>query len=118
MSIETVVIKIKKAVSEVTDVTIAEMEGKCRKRDIVEARHVSMYFIKLKLPGLALVKLGNMFGGRDHSSVIHAIESVFNLKEVDWRMKEVYKHVEAKLATVYLPKYTKQHCQELIGFEL
>lgn len=51
------------------------MDGKWRKREWVEARHIAMYMIK-KFTTLSLKKIGMYFGGRDHSTVLNAIEMV------------------------------------------
>jgi chromosomal replication initiator protein len=49
--------------------------GKSRKRPIVDARQVAMHFCK-QLTHLSLEAIGNRFGGRDHSTVIHACRAV------------------------------------------
>lgn len=49
--------------------------GKSRKRPIVDARQVAMFFCK-QLTQLSLEAIGRRFGGRDHSTVIHACRAV------------------------------------------
>jgi len=52
-----------------------QLRAKTRKKDVVRARQVAMYLAK-KLTKHSLVTIGLHFGGRDHSTVIHAIENV------------------------------------------
>ncbi len=51
------------------------LRAKTRKKDVVRARQVAMYLAK-QLTQHSLVTIGLHFGGRDHSTVIHAIENV------------------------------------------
>lgn len=62
-------------VCRVLDVEKEELISKSRERHIVEARQIAMYFIH-RYCNLSLKPIGNLFGGRDHSTVIHARECV------------------------------------------
>ncbi|MEX0884396.1 MAG: helix-turn-helix domain-containing protein, partial [Cyclobacteriaceae bacterium] len=55
---------------------------KTRKKEIVIARQVAMYFSK-EFTNHSLKSIGYHFGGRDHSTVIHAVQSVNDLMETD-----------------------------------
>ena|SRR5690606_36410100 len=84
--------EIKNAVSEYSGVSIEDMEGKSRKRKIINARFPAIHFIKkLVKPELSLKEIGKEFGGRDHSSVIHALTVVQNLTESDRHFRN---HIE------------------------
>lgn len=61
--------------SEVFDIPNDQLRAKTRKKDVVRARQVAMFLSK-HLTSHSLVTIGLHFGGRDHSTVIHAIESV------------------------------------------
>ncbi len=65
------------------------LASKKRTRDVIVPRQVAMYVIKESL-GMSLVRIGEFFGGRDHSTVIHSIRKVEERMEqdVDFR-KEV-----------------------------
>jgi chromosomal replication initiator protein len=63
-------------------VTMNDLYSKTRKREVVMARHLSMYLIR-KYTGYSLVQIGLYFGGRDHSSVCHAIDNINNLPPHD-----------------------------------
>ena len=52
-----------------------DLTAKSRSRPLTQARHIAMYLIR-ENTGLSLVKIGELFGGRDHSTVLHAIGKV------------------------------------------
>jgi chromosomal replication initiator protein len=92
---------IMKFVSEFFSVGIDQMKDKTRKREIVVARQVSMFLAK-EYTNMSLKSIGSHFGGRDHSTVIHAIQSINNLMETDKKfnatMQEVFKKLKLKSA--------------------
>jgi chromosomal replication initiator protein len=51
------------------------MSAKIRTKEIAEARQIAMYLAR-ELTGLSLPKIGDGFGGRDHTTVIHACEKI------------------------------------------
>jgi len=60
----------------------AELKGKKRTQKLALARQTSMYLIRTLL-NFSLAEIGEFFGGKDHSTVIHAIEKITNLKKSD-----------------------------------
>ncbi len=58
------------------------LSAKTRKREAVTARHLAMYFCK-ELTSHSLKSIGNRFGGRDHSTVIHACRAVRDRMELE-----------------------------------
>jgi chromosomal replication initiator protein len=62
--------------------TVAELKGKKRTQKLALARQVSMYLIRT-LVGLSLSEIGEFFGGKDHTTVMHAIEKIEHLKKSD-----------------------------------
>ncbi len=54
---------------------IRDLCGKSRQKELVNARHVAMYLLRKDL-NLPLMKIGELLGNRDHSTVIHAIEKI------------------------------------------
>ena len=60
----------------------AELRGKKRTQKLALARQTSMFIIRTLL-NLSLAEIGEYFGGKDHSTVIHAIEKVEGLKKSD-----------------------------------
>ena len=73
---------IQEATSEYFKVSVDLLKSKTRKRHIVQARQVAMYLAK-QFTEASLKKIGEHFGGRDHSTVIHACQAVLNLMETD-----------------------------------
>jgi chromosomal replication initiation ATPase DnaA len=66
---------IQQIVAEYFDISVEELKSKTRKKDIANARQIAMYFSQqyTKLP---LKSIGDSFGGRDHSTVVHASKTV------------------------------------------
>ena len=64
------------------------VRAKTRKREVVQARQVAMFFCK-QLTQHSLKTIGLHFGGRDHSTVIHANQSVENQIETDHKFAEM-----------------------------
>jgi chromosomal replication initiator protein len=64
------------------DVDLQTLQGKCRKKENVFPRQVAMYMLK-ELTNLPLKSIGYHFGGRDHSTVIHAVQSISEAIETD-----------------------------------
>ena len=71
MTIEEIV----KKVSEISSVPEKEIVGKSRKMEIAQARQVSM-FLSREILGKSLSGIGMYFGGRDHTTVMHAIKTI------------------------------------------
>jgi chromosomal replication initiator protein len=63
-------------------VTLDDLKSKSRKKEIVYPRQVAMYLAKENTP-LSLKSIGYHFGGRDHSTVIHAIQTISDAMQDD-----------------------------------
>lgn len=73
--------QIKRTVAEYYGLTTRQIEGKSRTRNIMIARHIAMYLCRKHLD-LSFIKIGESFGGRDHTTVMNACSKVErNLKE-------------------------------------
>lgn len=94
---------IQKVVGEHFGIGIDKIQGKTRKRAIVEARQLAMYLAK-KLTGKSLKAIGDNFGGRDHSTVIYSCRTVEDLMGNDTLLKTTVVDLEKKikLSTVEL----------------
>jgi chromosomal replication initiator protein len=73
---------IQKSVSEYYGIALDDLKAKTRKKEIVTARQVAMYFCK-EFTNHSLKSIGYHFGGRDHSTVIHAVQTVNDIMETD-----------------------------------
>lgn len=87
---------IQKTVSEFFKVTIDQLKDKTRKKEIVMARQLAMYFSK-EYTNLSLKTIGYHFGGRDHSTVIHAVQTVNDLYDTDNTFKRSVDELKKKL---------------------
>lgn len=87
---------IQKAVCEYFEVPIEKLKEKTRKRNIVQARQLSMYLAKNYTKN-SLKVIGKHFGGRDHSTVIHSCQMVQNLMDTDTDFRDSVKELEKKI---------------------
>ncbi len=72
------------------------VRAKTRKREVVQARQVAMYFCK-QLTQHSLKTIGLHFGGRDHSTVIHANQSVENQIDTEPKYREMIEELRHKI---------------------
>ena len=73
-------------------VTVQELKGAARSERVVLARKVSMYLMRNLITNITLKEIGNVLGGRDHTSVIHGIETINERLRIDNELKyEIYK---------------------------
>ncbi len=87
---------IQKVVAAYFNITQDMMTSKSRKRELVVARQVAMYFAK-EYTNHSLKSIGQHFGGRDHSTVIHAVQSVDDMMETDNKFKHSVQELTRKL---------------------
>lgn len=78
--------KIQSVVSEFYGITIDDLIGKSRKSKYVLPRHIAMYLIKDNY-NIPYQTIGNLFGGRDHSTVLTACEKIENELKLDSNLK-------------------------------
>ncbi len=86
-----------KAVAEVFGVPIEELKGNSRRRDISNARQVGMYLMR-QHTGLSLPKIGDEFGGKDHSTVMYSCEKVADLQKTDPGIAQSLRQLRDRLA--------------------
>jgi chromosomal replication initiator protein len=72
------------------------VRARTRKREVVQARQVAMYFSK-QFTKHSLKTIGLHFGGRDHSTVIHANQSVENQIDTDHKFRGIIEEIRRKL---------------------
>ena len=91
---------ISKAVCVYLNIAENKIREKTRKKEIVLARQLAMYFSK-ELTKSSLKTIGLHFGGRDHSTVIHACNSIEEMKNNDNSMKDLIEGLRNKLILNY-----------------
>jgi len=87
---------IQKLVCDYFEVPVEMVKSKTRKREIVQARQISMYLAK-SYTKTSLKSIGAFFGGRDHSTVIYACQTVVDLIETDKKFKSYVQDIQKKL---------------------
>ena len=87
---------IKKTTLEYYNVKLDDMSAKIRTKEIATARQVAMYLAR-KLTGTSLPKIGAEFGGRDHTTVLHAFGKIKTVIKTDPKLDEAVKNISAKL---------------------
>ena len=85
--------KIKDTVSEYYNVKKELIQSASRKREIVQARQVTMFFIK-KHTELSLSQIGSQVGNRNHATVLHACNTVKNYSDVDKGFRSDLEEIE------------------------
>lgn len=87
---------IQKIVCDYFNITIDQMHSSSRKREIVQARQLAMYFAK-NLTKASLASIGSEIGGKDHATVLHAVRTVNNLIETDKHFRVYVEEIEKKI---------------------
>lgn len=92
---------IQKMVCEYFNVSYDKLLQKTRKREIVQARQISMYLAKAFTKN-SLKTIGDHFGGRDHTTVIHSCQTVKDLMDTDsiFRENVLELHQKVQLAAM------------------
>lgn len=91
---------ISKAVCQYLNIAENKIREKTRKKEIVLARQLAMYFSK-ELTKSSLKTIGLHFGGRDHSTVIHACSSIELMRNNDNYMRDLIDSIRNKIELNY-----------------
>ncbi len=89
---------IQKTVAEYFQIRTSDLTSSKRSRSIARPRQIAMTLAK-ELTNHSLPEIGNAFGGRDHTTVIHANRKVKELRESDPRISEDYSNLLRTLST-------------------
>ena len=87
---------IQKIVCDYFDLPLEVLKSKTRKREVVQARQIAMYFSK-KMTKSSLATIGMHCGGKDHATVLHACRTVNNLSDTDKQFKKYLEDLDKKL---------------------
>ncbi len=88
---------IQKTVADYYKVRLADLLSKRRSRSVARPRQVAMALAK-ELTTHSLPEIGDAFGGRDHTTVLHACKRIKELRDLEQRMKEDYSNLLRTLA--------------------
>lgn len=89
---------IQKTVADYYKIKVADILSKRRSRSVARPRQVAMALAK-ELTNHSLPELGNAFGGRDHTTVLHACRKIEQLREESHDIKEDYKNLIRTLSS-------------------
>ncbi len=87
---------IQKIVCDYFGIPVDRISSKTRKREVVQARQLAMYFSK-KLTKSSLASIGLQCGNKDHATVLHACRTVNNLIDTDKKYKNNVDELEKKI---------------------
>lgn len=88
---------IQKVVCDYFDLPMELLKSKTRKREVVQARQIAMFFAK-SMTKSSLATIGLHCGGKDHATVLHACRTVNNLMDTDKRFKNYIDELEKKIS--------------------
>ena len=88
--------KIINVVADYYNLTPSILCGKTRTGQIALARHVAMYLIRINVD-IPLTKIGKMFGGRDHTTVMNGIAKVENMLKTDEALRLVVEELQRRI---------------------
>ncbi len=88
---------IQKVVCDYFELPIELLKSKTRKREVVQARQIAMYFAKTMTKS-SLANIGMHCGGKDHATVLHACRTVNNLMDTDKRFKAYITELDKKIS--------------------
>lgn len=90
---------IMRAVTSHFHISANTLRGNSRKKDYVTARHIAMFLMKKELD-LPYTEIGNNFGGRDHSSVMHAVSKIEQRLEADAPLSQDVSAIRVSLSSL------------------
>ena len=88
--------KIINVVADYYNLVPNQLIGKVRTGQLALARHVAMYLIRINID-VPLNKIGNMFGGRDHTTVMNGITKVENMLKTDEALKAAIEELQKRI---------------------
>jgi len=89
---------IQRTVAEYYNIKISDILSKRRNRTIARPRQMAMYLAK-ELTNHSLPEIGDAFGGRDHTTVLHACRKIVELRESSLDLAEDYKNLNRMLSS-------------------
>ncbi len=87
---------IQKIVCDYFNMPVDSLQSKTRKREVVQARQIAMFFSK-NLTKSSLASIGSQIGRKDHATVLHACKTVNNLIDTDKQFKIDVEEIEKRL---------------------
>jgi chromosomal replication initiator protein len=83
-------------IAEAYDVPIDDLKGNSRRREISVARQIGMYLMR-QHTDLSLPRIGEVFGGKDHTTVMYSCEKIAQLRESDTNMANTLRQLSDRI---------------------
>ena len=88
---------IQQLVAEYYSVKVADLKSERRFKGLVRPRQVAMFLCK-KVLSVSFPEIGNKFGGKDHTTVMHAVQKITSLSTQDPKLREELEILERSIA--------------------
>ena len=88
---------IKKAVANYYKIKVSEMESPKRSRNIAYPRQISIYLIRELCPNYSFPKIGEIFGGRDHTTILHSYEKIVEELETSPDLNTIINNIKSNM---------------------
>jgi len=86
------------AVAKHFGLTLGELKGKSRRQAVADARGLAMYLSR-QLTGASYAEIGRQFGGRDHTTVLHAFQKITAAVDRDRPMRQLIEELAAQIVS-------------------
>lgn len=83
-----------RAVAEHFDLRISDLRGRSRQRQVAFPRQLGMYLCKEMVPSLSLSEIGEVFGGKDHTTVLYACQKITKEVRADGITRQTLAYLE------------------------
>lgn len=87
-----------RAVTTHFHISVNTLKGPSRKKEYVTARHIAMFLLKTELD-IPLTEIGSMFGGKDHTSVMHAVNKIRDTSQENSLISQHLSAIRVTLST-------------------
>jgi chromosomal replication initiator protein len=87
---------IKKNVAKYYNIKVSDLESQTRKREFSFPRQIAMFLCR-EMMDISLPKIGDFFGKRDHTTVLHAFEKIDGLRKKDPAFEGIIKEIEKNI---------------------
>jgi chromosomal replication initiator protein len=86
-------------VAEAFDVSVEDLKGSSRRREISFARQIGMYLIR-QHTNLSLPKVGEVFGGKDHTTVLYSCDKIAQLRNTDPNLSQTLRQLSDRINAI------------------
>ncbi|MDO8638295.1 MAG: chromosomal replication initiator protein DnaA [Candidatus Daviesbacteria bacterium] len=88
--------KVLSGINQYFEIKMADLVGPNRKKDLVRSRQIAMYILYQDCK-LAYEKIGEMLGGRDHTTIMHGVEKIGKIINKDSELQKTIEEIKQKL---------------------